>query len=271
MLHAVTASSRAAGVPRGGHAPNGWDLLAEIIKGAEKQREHTLAQDLVGLTIQRSLVNGDAAEAIMEAATQQNADLIMMPSHGSSFDQFLMGSVTTKVLSETNCPVWTGAHLKESHSKKFALRSILCAVDFRPHNRKTVTWAKQLAEEFGAQPHACERHGRRGVLGAGRRLRQSSVGKGTRWRCHRAYGGPAARDGHQGRRFYWQRRRSKGAQPSCKAGRGRLAGYRLPTLRRLSENARLRSHLRNGHSSSECLSCSIGCTRSFRFVMRSEI
>ena len=132
MLHAVTASSRAAGVPRGGHAPNGWDLLAEIIKGAEKQREHTLAQDLVGLTIQRSLVNGDAAEAIMEAATQQNADLIMMPSHGSSFDQFLMGSVTTKVLSETNCPVWTGAHLKESHSKKFALRSILCAVDFRP-------------------------------------------------------------------------------------------------------------------------------------------
>lgn len=151
MLHAVTASSRAAGVPRGGHAPNGWDLLAEIIKGAEKQREHTLAQDLVGLTIQRSLVNGDAAEAIMEAATQQNADLIMMPSHGSSFDQFLMGSVTTKVLSETNCPVWTGAHLKESHSKKFALRSILCAVDFRPHNRKTVTWAKQLAEEFGAR------------------------------------------------------------------------------------------------------------------------
>ena len=75
----------------------------------------------------------------------------MMPSHSFTFYQFLMGSVTAKVLHGTECPVWTGAHVQESPVQKFAIRNVLCAVDFGPRCDKTVAWAAQMAAEFGAR------------------------------------------------------------------------------------------------------------------------
>jgi nucleotide-binding universal stress UspA family protein len=75
----------------------------------------------------------------------------MMPSHGFTFDQFLLGSVVGKVLQGTECPVWTGAHVEEPGAPEFAMRNILCAVDFGAHSKKTVTLANQLASEFSAR------------------------------------------------------------------------------------------------------------------------
>jgi len=113
MLHAVTAQSHAAGVPEGGPELAGWDMLAEIISGAEKKRDQSLGPELVGLNIRRVLVKGDPAPAIVQMAEEEKVDLIMMPSHGYTFNQFLLGSVTAKVLHGSECPVWTGAHVEE--------------------------------------------------------------------------------------------------------------------------------------------------------------
>ena len=33
---------------------------------------------------------------------------------------------------------------------EFAIRNVLCAVDFNSHNHRTVSWAVQMAAEFGA-------------------------------------------------------------------------------------------------------------------------
>jgi len=74
-----------------------------------------------------------------------------MPSHGDTFNQFLLGSVTGKVLHGAECPVWTGAHIEESPTKKFKIRNVLCAVDFKPHSHKTLMWTAQLADEFDAR------------------------------------------------------------------------------------------------------------------------
>ena len=64
----------------------------------------------------------------------------MMPSHGSTFDQFLLVHwCTAKVLHRTECPVWTGAHLEETPVQKFAIRSVLCAVDFGFRADQTVS------------------------------------------------------------------------------------------------------------------------------------
>ena len=117
MLHAVTPLSHAAGVPD--HEPElaRWDLLAEINKRTEKNTGQSLRAELNGLRVQSVVATGDPAHAIVEGAQRAKADLIMMPSHGAMFDQFLMGSVTAKVLHRTECPVW----------------------------------AKQMAVEFGAQ------------------------------------------------------------------------------------------------------------------------
>ncbi len=151
MLHVVTALSKTAGVREDVHGPGGWDILAEITRGAGKNLDQSLGPELADLTIKRVLVKGSAARAIVQTAKEEKADLIMMPSHGHTFNQFLLGSVTAKVLHWTECPVWTDAHVEESPVQEFAVRNVLCAVDFTPHNHKTVLWAAQIAAEFGAR------------------------------------------------------------------------------------------------------------------------
>ncbi len=110
----MTARSHAAGVPEDSRELAEWDLLTAIIRQAQNQQDPSLGPELDGLPIQRKLVIGDAALAIVQTAREEKADLIMMPSHSFTFYQFLMGSVTAKVLHGTERPVWTGAHVQES-------------------------------------------------------------------------------------------------------------------------------------------------------------
>jgi nucleotide-binding universal stress UspA family protein len=166
MLHVVTAQSHAAGVPEDGPKFAGWDLLAAILKEAEKSEaekrkaekseaeknlDQSLRPELEGLAIRCVLIKGDPIQVILQTARAEKAELIMMPSHGYAFNQFLLGSVTAKVLYGTECPVWTGAHVEESPTQEFAIRNILCAVDLGPRSHKAVSWAAQMAAEFGAR------------------------------------------------------------------------------------------------------------------------
>jgi nucleotide-binding universal stress UspA family protein len=151
MLHVVTALSHAAGVPENSGELAGWDMLAVILREAQKQQDQPLGPELDDLTIRRMVVKGDPAQTIVQTAEEEKADLIMMPSHGSTFDEFLLGSVTGKVLHRTECPVWTGAHVEGSPVQKFAIRNILCAVDLGPRSDKAVSWAAPMASEFGAR------------------------------------------------------------------------------------------------------------------------
>jgi len=151
LLHVVTTLSRAAGVPDPGHELPGWDLLTVVLQEAQKQQDPSLASELDGLTIQRILAKGDPASAIVRTADAENVDLIMMASHGFTFDQFLLGSVTAKVLHKTEVPLWTGAHVEESTPQQLTIRNVLCAVDLGPRSDNAVLWASQIAAEFGAR------------------------------------------------------------------------------------------------------------------------
>jgi nucleotide-binding universal stress UspA family protein len=150
MLHVVTARSHAAGVPEDGPELAAWDMLAEMVKGAQNSLDQSLGPELEGLAIRRVLLKGDPARAIVQTTQVEKADMIMMPSHGYTFNQFLLGSVTAKVLHGTECPVWTSAHVEESTVQEFAIRNVLCAVDLGPRSHQTVSWAAQMAAEFGA-------------------------------------------------------------------------------------------------------------------------
>ena len=132
VLHVMTAESHAAGVPEESRELADWDLLAVILREAQKQQDQSLGPELEGLTIQRRLVKGDVARAIVQTAQEEKADLIMMPSYGFTFDQFLLGSVTAKVLNGTECPVWTGAHVEGSPVQEFAIRNILARSNSAP-------------------------------------------------------------------------------------------------------------------------------------------
>jgi nucleotide-binding universal stress UspA family protein len=150
MLHVATPESHAAGVPMDEHSLANWNLLAEIVKRADGNFHHTLRTELNTLVQRCVVLSGDPGKGIMQAAQSENTDLIMMPSHGETFDEFLLGSVTTKVLRWRECPVWTGAHIEDSSAREFSIHNILCAVDLGPRSEQAASWASQLAAAFGA-------------------------------------------------------------------------------------------------------------------------
>jgi nucleotide-binding universal stress UspA family protein len=185
ILHVVPPQNYATSAQESGSALAGGDLLAVIIQEAQRQNDQSLGPELDGLAIRPMVVKGDPAQAIVQTAAVENADLIMMPSHGSTFNRFLLGSVTAKVLHGSECPVWTGVHVEEKESadpakgynplllydavgirhlvhfsgheeesqpsQEFAIRNILCAVDLGPRSDEAVSWAAAMSTEFAAR------------------------------------------------------------------------------------------------------------------------
>ena len=87
----------------------------------------------------------------MKTARNRNAGLIVMSTHGHGpFYRFLLGSVTAKVLHESHCPVWTGAHLEAAPAREFSIRHVLCSVDLSPRSAHTVALAAEMAAAVNA-------------------------------------------------------------------------------------------------------------------------
>lgn len=119
----------------------------------EKQLNEFLAAELAGVSVQRVLLEGDPAAKIVDYAHEQQAGLIVMPTHGfGRFRRFILGSNTAKVLHDSDCPVWTGAHMEDAAPIVSALiANILCAVDLGPQSGKALDWAMELQKQFGAR------------------------------------------------------------------------------------------------------------------------
>jgi nucleotide-binding universal stress UspA family protein len=98
---------------------------------------------------------GDPAREIIQFATENNIDLIMMPTVGcGSFRRLLLGSVTAKVLDEADCPVWTDAHaLNNETVPESAKHAILCAVDEERESISIMRSGQQIANLYSAELH----------------------------------------------------------------------------------------------------------------------
>jgi len=151
LLHVVPPLSYPAGVFEGGHEITARDLHSHIIQRAQEDLDRALLPEFDGITVTRLLLRGDPAREIGETARNRSVDLIVMPTHGyGAFHRLLLGSVTAKVLHETQCPVWTGAHVEEEPPAEFSVRHVLCAVELNPHNRHTVSLAAAMATALDA-------------------------------------------------------------------------------------------------------------------------
>jgi len=127
LLHVVTPFSYPGGLLESGHEITARDLHAHIVQRAREDLDQELRPELDGIKVTRVLLRGDPAQEIVKTARDWNADLITMSTHGHGvFYRFLLGSVTAKVLHESHCPVWTGAHLEDAPVRDFSIRHILC-------------------------------------------------------------------------------------------------------------------------------------------------
>ena len=108
-------------------------------------------EDFKDLKVTRTIEVGEAAEAIAQYVAEHGIDLVVMPTHGHGrFRQFLLGSVTSKVLHDVTCPVWTTAHSETLVSRAFEqIHTIVCAVDLSSDTPVVVRAACEMACRYG--------------------------------------------------------------------------------------------------------------------------
>lgn len=91
------------------------------------------------------------APAILDYAEKNDADLIVMGTHGRrGLRHLLLGSVTEEVVRFAPCPVFTVRDQKEPVPVGL-IRRILVPIDFSEHARQALAHAKELALLYGAE------------------------------------------------------------------------------------------------------------------------
>jgi nucleotide-binding universal stress UspA family protein len=98
---------------------------------------------------------GDPATSIASLARDREIDLIMMPTRGhGAFRTTLLGAVASKVLHDSDCPVWTAAHVETlSSNRHFEWRNIVCAVSLSTEGARLLRTAQDLHETLGSTIH----------------------------------------------------------------------------------------------------------------------
>lgn len=118
---------------------------------ARVQLAHFVSSDFAGVKVDRRIAEGPPADEILRAA--EGTGLVIMPTQGHGrLREFLIGSVTAKVLHDCSRPVLTGVHLGENAQfPDWRVNRILCAIDFGPECQSVLRWGKRLADEFRAE------------------------------------------------------------------------------------------------------------------------
>jgi nucleotide-binding universal stress UspA family protein len=128
--------------------PAGADPIA--LQNTLQAQLDKLAMDGLELPPARVTAVGDPAVKIAEFTRDNAVDLVMMATHGHGlFRSLLLGSVTSKVLHDVHCPVWTAAHAEKQHAQE-APRKILCALDGTENSLTLAQWAADFSRQVGA-------------------------------------------------------------------------------------------------------------------------
>jgi len=152
LLHVVTGFDHPAGILERGHEITERDMQASSVQLAESDLAHMSPPELAGIEVTRILLRGEPAREILQTAIDRDADLIVMPApNDPAFFGFLTGSVTQKILRDSICPIWTGAHREESSKREFPVRHILCSIELIAHSRRTAAMATEIAAAMGAK------------------------------------------------------------------------------------------------------------------------
>jgi nucleotide-binding universal stress UspA family protein len=133
-----------------GMAPLVAAATPSVARELDARLDQLAKEEMPTVKTATAAVGGDPAYKIVEFAEDNAADLIMMPTHGCGlFRSMLIGSVTSKVLHDAKCPVWTATHAEEQQSREMP-RTILCAIDGGPRTVELLQWACRFSQRLGA-------------------------------------------------------------------------------------------------------------------------
>src|SRR6266478_5779913 len=138
---------------------NGFELFARTPDAiaeehwnlAKSKLELFLNSEFPSTKSRRVLLAGDPAALIMEKAKKSRFDLIMMPTHAGQFRQMLIGSTTTKLLSDADCPVLTMQHAATIAPRSLENGTWICAVELSSDSHRLLLYAREAASAAGAK------------------------------------------------------------------------------------------------------------------------
>jgi nucleotide-binding universal stress UspA family protein len=101
----LPAAALAAIAPVTGLEIGLWDKeITEICAQSVSSAERTLRE--AGLAAEGRVLHGDARECLVDVATKERADLLVVGSHGrSGLDKLLLGSVASHLVAHAPCNV----------------------------------------------------------------------------------------------------------------------------------------------------------------------
>lgn len=151
LLHVVAPANYSPQDWKGTQPLNSDTLLGELLEYSDRELHSSLRTEIEGLRLKSSIRKGYTASEIVEAARDESIDLIVMPSRGyKGFYRHLMGSVTAKVMHDTDRPVLASAHLETRPDHNVNVKRVLCGVTFSEHSLQVLRCAAKVAAEFQA-------------------------------------------------------------------------------------------------------------------------
>ncbi len=104
-------------------------------------------------TVEVEVLAGDPAALILADASQWNADLIVISTHGrSGFERWRLGSVADKVIRGATCNALVIGPSNRTDAAP-VVHSILVPLDGSPHAEVAIAVARRLADGLGAELH----------------------------------------------------------------------------------------------------------------------
>ncbi len=134
------------------------DQIAKVLEQSKGAAHSYLVAHVKGQIGQSSefeplVVEGDAVSTILETSEEKKTDLTVMGSHGrSGFNQFMLGSITEKVLHETDRPLLMVPETKgQLTGAQLFIRRVLCPVNYSDIAYKALQHAVSISRCFGAE------------------------------------------------------------------------------------------------------------------------
>jgi nucleotide-binding universal stress UspA family protein len=148
LLHVVPPSPYEYAVIDEGFAFPGGEAPDDLTRKIEDHMARLLMGVAPKATVETRIIHGDPAGVIVAASNEVDVDLVAMPTHGYGvFRRFALGSVTTKVLHDTETPVLTGVHVPElTPIDPEPYKRVACAIDLDKHGEETLWWAAKFSK-----------------------------------------------------------------------------------------------------------------------------
>jgi len=151
ILHVVTPPNV---VSLEGYFPP--DLFEDFLRSAQRDAERGLDRLLgsvagSGLKVRLRLEEGPPASRILDTASQEAADILVVGTHSrTGLDRVMLGSIADRVIRQARCPVLT-ARPQSDGAPRDRIRRICYATDFSPTARAAWSWVVAIASAADAE------------------------------------------------------------------------------------------------------------------------